>query len=63
MDVKTTFLHKIIEEEMYIKQPHEFEISGKESPVCKVKKALYGLKQAPRVYSRINGYLQGMDIC
>jgi hypothetical protein len=58
MDVKKTFLNGIIEEEVYIEQPQGFEISGKESHVCRLKKALYGLKQALRAwYSRIDGYL------
>ena len=58
MDVKTTFLDGIIEEEVYIEQPQGFEISGKECHVCRMKKALYGLKHAPRAwYSKIDGYL------
>jgi hypothetical protein len=61
MDVKTTFLNGIIEEEVYIEKSSGFEISGKESHVCMLKKALYGLKQASRAwYSRIDGYLQSM---
>jgi hypothetical protein len=44
MDVKTTFLNGIIEEEVYIEQPQGFEISGKESHVCRLKKALYVLR-------------------
>jgi hypothetical protein len=44
MDVKTTFLHGIIDEEVYIEQPHGFDVNGKESHVCKLKKALYKLK-------------------
>lgn len=48
MDVKTTFLNVIIEEEVYIEKPEGFMIHGKESHVCKLKKALYGLKKEPR---------------
>jgi hypothetical protein len=44
MDVKTTFLNGVIEEEVYIEQPQGFVIHGKESHVCILKKALYGLK-------------------
>jgi hypothetical protein len=58
IDVKTTFLNKIIEEEVYIEQPQGFEVHGRESHVCRIKKALYKIKHAPRVwYSRIDGYL------
>ena len=44
MDVKTTFLNDIIEEEVYIEQPEGFIVYGEESDICKLKKALYGLK-------------------
>eukprot|EP00253_Pinus_taeda_P013445 PITA_13445 len=61
MDVKTTFLNKVIEEEVYIEQPEGFETHEKKSHVCRQKKALHGLKQAPRTwYGRIDGYLQKM---
>ena len=58
MDVKTAFLNREIEEEVYVEKPNGFVVHGKESHVCRLKKALYGLKQAPRAwYGRIDGFL------
>eukprot|EP00253_Pinus_taeda_P015258 PITA_15258 len=48
MDVKTKFLNRVIQEEVYIEQPKGFETHEKRTHVCRLKKALYGLKQAPR---------------
>jgi hypothetical protein len=48
LDVKTTFLHGDLEEEIYMQQPHGYEVKGKENLVCRLKKRLYGLKQSPR---------------
>ena len=48
LDVKTTFLHGDLEEEIYMQQPKGYEVKGKENLVCMLKKSLYGLKQAPR---------------
>eukprot|EP00253_Pinus_taeda_P031970 PITA_31970 len=44
MDVKTTFLHGDLEEEIYMKQPEGFVVKGKKELVYKLKKSLYGLK-------------------
>jgi hypothetical protein len=61
MDVKTTFLNAIIEEEVYIEKPQGIEVNGKESHVCRLKKSLYGLKQALRAcYFKIDRYLLSM---
>ena len=55
IDVKTTFLHGDLEEEIYMEQPEGFKVDGKENFVCKLKKSLYGLKQAPRQwYKKFN---------
>jgi hypothetical protein len=48
LDVKTTFLHDDLEEEIYMDQPEGFIVPGKENFVCKLKKSLYDLKQSPR---------------
>ena len=61
MDVKTSFLNGLIEEEVYIEQPQGFETNDQKSHVCRLKKALYGLKQAPRAwYGRIDGFLMSL---
>jgi hypothetical protein len=49
MDVKTTFLHGDLEEEIYMKQPKGFVVKGKKELVCKLNKSLYGLKKSPRM--------------
>nr|GEV84704.1 retrovirus-related Pol polyprotein from transposon TNT 1-94 [Tanacetum cinerariifolium] len=55
LDVKTTFLHEILEEVIYMKQPPGYEQGNK---VCLLKKFLYGLKQSLRQwYKRFNEYM------
>jgi hypothetical protein len=46
-DVKNVFLHRDLEEEVYMEIPSEFSSSETEGKVCKLKKSLYGLKQSP----------------
>nr|GEY67222.1 retrovirus-related Pol polyprotein from transposon TNT 1-94 [Tanacetum cinerariifolium] len=48
MNVKTTFLHGSLKEDVYVCQPEGFIDADYPSHVYKLKKALYGLKQAPR---------------
>lgn len=47
-DVKTTFVHGDLEEEIDMQQPRGFEVKGKENLVCKLKKSLYAIKQSPK---------------
>ena len=61
MDVKTTFLNGVIEEEVHIEQPQGFEVEYRKTHVCRLKKALYGLKQAPRAwYGIIDSFLTSL---
>jgi hypothetical protein len=61
MDVKTSFLHGDLEEEIYMKQPEGFVVKGKKELVCKLKKSLYGLKQSPRMwYQNFDTYILGL---
>jgi hypothetical protein len=48
MNVKTAFLNRELEEEIYMTQPNGFVVKGQEDKVCKLMKSLYGLKQAPK---------------
>nr|GEW35654.1 retrovirus-related Pol polyprotein from transposon TNT 1-94 [Tanacetum cinerariifolium] len=50
VNVKTTFLHGSLKEDVYVCQPEGFIDADHPSHVYKLKKALYGLKQAPRAW-------------
>jgi hypothetical protein len=57
LDVKSAFLNRELEEDIFVEQPEGYQIQGCEDKVLKLKKALYGLKQAPRTwYAKIDGY-------
>nr|GEV32030.1 putative ribonuclease H-like domain-containing protein [Tanacetum cinerariifolium] len=58
MDVKSVFLYRTIEEEVYVCQPPGFKDPDHPDKVYKVVKALYGLHQAPRAwYETLANYL------
>ena len=58
MDVKSAFLNRYINEEMYVDQPLGFEDISHPDHVFKLKKALYGLKQVLRAwYDRLSSFL------
>jgi hypothetical protein len=58
MDVKSTFLNGVIQEEVYVRQPLGFESPKYLDRVYKLSKALYGIKQALQAwYARLNTFL------
>ena len=57
MDVKSTFLHGDLHEEIYMEQPFGY-VQNNSSLVCLFKKSLYGFKQAPRAgYAKMDSFL------
>ena len=48
MDIKSAFLNGDLHEKVYMTQPPNFKVVGKDHQVLRLVKALYGLKQAPR---------------
>jgi hypothetical protein len=45
LDVKSAFLYKELDEDVYVEQPLGYKKKGEEYKVFKLKKALYGLKR------------------
>ena len=52
VEVKLTYLHGVLKEEIYMEQPEGFIAEGEDEKVCKLVHSLYGLKQAGQVWNR-----------
>ena len=58
MDVKSSFLNGMLQEEVYVEQPKGFVNPHSPDDVYKLKRTLYGLKQAPPAwYDRLTAHL------
>eukprot|EP00253_Pinus_taeda_P012957 PITA_12957 len=61
MDVKTTFLNGLIEEDMYIKKPKGFDTIDRKSHVYRLKRVLYSLEQEAHAwFTKIDIYLTSL---
>ena len=47
MDVNTGYLNRVIEEEVYIEKPKDFDVENRETHVCRLHRTLYELKNVP----------------
>jgi len=47
LDINTAYPNSILDKEMYVKQPHGYEVGGNKL-VCRILRAVYGCKQASR---------------
>nr|GEZ46116.1 putative ribonuclease H-like domain-containing protein [Tanacetum cinerariifolium] len=57
MDVKSAFLYRRFDEEVYVTQPKGFVDPQHPKKVYKIVKALYGLHQAPRAWTATTPYV------
>jgi hypothetical protein len=67
MDVKSSFLNGVIQEEVFVRQPLDFENLKYPNRVYKLSKTLYGLKQVPwawcarlKTFFLEHGYVMGV---
>jgi hypothetical protein len=51
-DIKSAYLHGVLLEEVYMRQPKGFLDSDQPLAVCRLNKGLYGLKQAGRLWNQ-----------
>ena len=60
LDIKTTFLNGVFEEEVYIEKPRRIKTHDMQTHLCKLKKALYELRRHP--WDRTYSYIRSLKI-
>ena len=60
MDIKTTFLNGVVEEEVYIEQQLGVETDDMQTHVCKLKNTLYKLRRHP--WDNKCSYMRSLNI-
>ena len=53
LDVKTAFLHGVLDCDLYMEQPEGYEDNEHPDYVCKLNKCLYGLKQSAKCWNEL----------
>ena len=63
MDVRTAFLNRFLEEELYMMQPEGFVDPKNANKVCKLQHSIYGLVQASRSWNiRFDEMIKGLGL-
>lgn len=57
LDVKSAFLNGMLNEDIFVEKPKDFQIPGTKDKVYKLHRTLYSLKQTPRAWYGIAKFI------
>jgi hypothetical protein len=62
LDVKTTFLHGDLDEDVYMEQSQRFVHVHNKRFVCKINNSLYSLRQSPmQIYKKFDSFMVSLN--